>query len=130
MVVADGKGVPLAARADSASWAEVNLLERTLEQSHGTPRRVIADRAYDSDPLRERLMAQGVELICPYRRNNTRRTYEDGRKLRRFKKRWIVERTIAWLGNYRRVLIRWENKLSHYLAFVHVACLMITLRRL
>ncbi len=52
---------------------------------------MIADTAYDSDPLRERLKKRGIELIAPYRENNRHRRYEDGRKLRRYKRRWIVE---------------------------------------
>ena len=59
---------------------------------------MIADTAYDSDPLRQRLQKRGIELIVPYRENNQQRRYEDGRKLRRYKRRWIVERTNSWLG--------------------------------
>jgi transposase len=73
---------------------------------------VIADRGYDSDPLRERLRQRGIELIVPYRDNNQHRRYEDRRKLRRYKRRWIVERTNAWLGQFRRLLVRHEYLLS------------------
>ena len=75
---------------------------------------MIADRAYDSDPLRRRLQKRGIELIAPYRKNNKERRYEDGRKLRRYKRRWIVERTNAWLGQFRRLLVRHEHLLSTY----------------
>jgi transposase len=90
---------------------------------------VIADRAYDSDPLRERLKKRGIDLIVPYRKNNQKRKHEDGRKLRRYKRRWIVERTNAWLGQFRRLLVRHEHLLSTYRAFFYLACLWITLRR-
>jgi transposase len=90
---------------------------------------VIADRAYDSDPLRERLKKRGIELIAPYRANNKKRKYEDGRKLRRYKRRWIIERTNAWFGQFRRLLVRHENMLTTYSAFFHIACMIITLRR-
>ena len=46
-----------------------------------------------SDPLRQRLQKRGIELIAPYRENRKERRFEDGRKLRRYKRRWIVERT-------------------------------------
>jgi hypothetical protein len=59
---------------------------------------VIADRGYDSAPLRERWKRRGIELITPYRKNNKERSYEDGRKLRRHKRRWIIERSKALLG--------------------------------
>ncbi|MBB5060356.1 transposase [Granulicella aggregans] len=70
---------------------------------------MIADRAYDSDPLRERLKKRGIDLIVPYRENNKKRKHQDGRKLRRYKRRWIIERTNAWLGQFRRLLVRHES---------------------
>lgn len=125
---------------DSASPAEVNLLEPTLatiavpRAGPGRPRqkpeRVIADKAYDSDPLRERLAYRGIELIVPHRRNRKKPPTQDGRKLRRYSRRWKVERTFAWFGNFRRLLVRWERHLTMYLAFFHLACLLITLNRL
>jgi transposase len=89
---------------------------------------VIADAGYDSDPLRHRLLKRGIELIAPYRKNNKKRRYEDGRKLRRYQRRWIVERTNAWLGQFRRLLVRHEHLLSTYRAFFYLACFWITLR--
>jgi len=55
---------------------------------------------------------------------------QDGRPLRRYKRRWIIERTIAWLQNFRRIVVRWERYSQMYLAFVHVACLLIAARQL
>jgi transposase len=127
----------LGVRLESASPHEVTLAEATLQevsvpQPKGRPRqkpeRVIADTAYDSDPLRQRLQKRGIELIVPYRENNQQRRYEDGRKLRRYKRRWIVERTNSWLGQFRRLLVRHEHLLSTYRAFFYLACFWITLR--
>ena len=64
---------------------------------------MIADRAYDSDPLRARLAARGIELIAPHRWNRSKPCTQDGRTLRRYRRRWKIERTFAWLGNYRQV---------------------------
>jgi transposase len=83
-----------------------------------------------SDPLRKRLKDRGIDLIWPYRSNNQKRKYHDGRRLRRYKRRWTVERTFAWLGNNRRLVVRWDRDIVVYEAFFHVACLLITLRRL
>jgi transposase len=136
MVLVDGQGLPL--RLESASPAEVTLAETTLAEVRvprpkGRPRqkpeRVIADRGYDSDPLRRRLKKRGIELIVPYRENNKERRYEGRRKLRRNLRRWIVERTNAWLGQFRRLLVRHEHLLSTYYAFFYLACFWITLRR-
>jgi transposase len=140
MVVVDGQGVPLGNLLDSASPAEVTLLEPTLDtiavprngpgRPRKNPERVIYDKACDSDALRKRLAKRGSELICPHRRNRVKPPLQDGRKLRRYKRRWKVERTFAWFGNFRRLVVRWEHHLTMYQAFFHVACLLITLRQL
>jgi len=94
------------------------------------PERVIADKAYDSDPLRERLAARDIELVAPHRRNRVRPKTQDGRALRRYRRRWKVERTFSWLQNFRRLVVRYERHSRIFLAFVHVACMLITLRAL
>jgi transposase len=140
LVLVDGEGTPLGSYLDSASPAEVTLLEATLKtvavpKSHtpGRPRqnpdRIIADRGYDSDPLRERLSARGIELIVPHKCNRVKPATQDGRSLRRYKRRWIVERTFAWLQCFRHLLVRWDRLIEHYAGFVHLACAMLTLRR-
>jgi IS5 family transposase len=92
-------------------------------------RRVIADEAYDSDPLRKRLQKRGIELICPHKRNRVRLANQHGRALRRYKRPWIVELANAWLGNFRRLVVRYDLSLTIYGAFFHIACFMIVLRR-
>jgi transposase len=139
MVVVDGQGVPLGVHLDSASPNEVTLIEKTLEKvavprsGRGRPRsrptRLIYDRAADSDPLRNRLKRRGIELICPHRAKRRKPKTQDGRKLRRYRKRWKIERTFAWLGNFRRLLVRHDHDIKMYSAFFHLACVMITLRR-
>jgi len=90
---------------------------------------VIGDKGYDSDALRGRLRHRGIVLIAPHRSNRHRTPPQDGRVLRRYKKRWIVERSIAWLGNFRRLVVRYDRSLTIYQAFIHIACFMIVLRR-
>ena len=89
---------------------------------------VIADRGYDSDPLRELLEERGVQLIAPHRKNRTKPPTQDEAGLEPYKRRWKVERTFAWLGNFRRLLVRHDRLLSRYQGFFHIACLLITLR--
>jgi transposase len=110
MVVVDGQGIPLGNLLDSASPAEVRLLEPTLDiiavPRHGpgrprkNPERVIYDKACDSDALRKRLAKRGIELICPHRKNRVKPPLQDGRKLRRYKRRWKVERTFRLAGEF------------------------------
>jgi transposase len=140
MVLVDGAGTPLGAYLDAATPAEVTLLEQTLDTvavgrpgKPGRPRkrpdRLIADRGYDSNPLRARLARRGIEPIIPARRNHKRATHQDGRRLRRYRRRWIVERTFAWLGHFRRLVVRYERLLTTYAGFFHIACALLTLRR-
>ena len=91
---------------------------------------MIADRGYDSDRLRERWKRRGIELIAPYRKNNKERRYEDGRKLRRYKRRWKIERLFAWLFNFRRLVVRYEYHATNFQGFVHLAAAVILLRHL
>jgi len=144
MVVVDGEGVPLGKHLDSASKTEVELVETTLGKvavprpgpagggrgrPRRNPRRLIYDRAADCDPLRERLSRRGIELICPHRGNRVKPPTQDGRRLRRYRRRWKVERTLAWLGNFRRLVVRYERNLEMYEAFFNLACVIIVLRR-
>jgi len=131
MVIADASGLPLAVHATSASPHEVTLVEATLAQSVtlGRPQRLIGDRAYDSDPLDQRLAAQGIALIAPHRTNRSKPKTQDDRVLRRYQRRWKIERLFAWLNKYKRVMVRWDRLIEHFLAFVHLACAMILMRR-
>ncbi len=140
MVVVDGQGIPLGSQLVSASPGEVTLAESTLAQisvprgGRGRPQkrplRIIADRGYDSDPLRWRLLQRGMLLLCPHRKGRRQPSLNDGRSLRRYAKRWKIERTFAWLGNFRRLLVRYDYHIKSYEAFFHLACLIITLRHL
>ena len=130
MAVADGAGFPVALSVGSASPHEVTLVEETLEKRlvEEKPKRLIGDRAYDSDPLDEKLAKQEIQLIAPHKTNRKKPKTQDGRALRRYRKRWKVERLFAWLQNYRRVLVRYEYYLENYLAFVQLACILIFVR--
>jgi transposase len=131
MVLADGNGIPLATEVEAANHAEVNLIEPLLDEAvtAQVPPRLVYDRAADSDPLRERLAQRGVELVCPHRKGRVRKKTQDGRKLRRYRRRWKIERTIAWLHDFRRIVTRYEVYAHLYHGFVKLACLMICLRR-
>ena len=130
MVVADNASLPLAIHAASASPHEVTLVGETLVQSFTAerPARLIGDKAYDSDPLDAELAERGIELIAPHRRNRKKPRTQDGRKLRRYKRRWKVERLNAWLQNFRRVATRFDYHVENFLGFVHLGCIKILLR--
>ena len=132
MVLTDGNGTPLAAEVHSASPAEVTLIEALLDeqQVEGTPEHLIYDRAADSDALRDRLNERGIDLVCPHRRSRVRRPTQDGRKLRRYKRRYRIERTNSWLQNFKRLVVRYERHVHNFVGLVHLACAMITQRKL
>lgn len=130
VAVADRSGLPLAVYAASASPHEVTLVGETLAQvlTAERPERLIGDKAYDSDPLDAELAEQGVELIAPHRSNRKKPRTQDGRKLRRYKRRWKIERLFAWLQNFRRIAMRFDFHDENYLGFVHLGCIRILLR--
>jgi transposase len=132
MAITDRAGLPIAACITSASPAEVTLVDETID--HGfldvVPERLIGDKAYDSDALDERLLLErGIEMISPNRSNRKKRT-QDGRPLRRYRRRWKVERLFAWLHNFRRLVNRWERHPENFLGFLQLGCLQILLRHL
>ena len=130
MVVADAHGLPVAADTASAAPHEVTLVRDTLQArfTRERPGRLIGDRAYDSDPLDRELAAEGIELIAPHRSNRSKAPTQDGRALRRYRRRWKVERLNAWLQNFRRIATRFDYYVENYLGFVHLGCIKILLR--
>ena len=90
------------------------------------PARMIGDKAYDSDKLDQRMRELydiDIEMIAPNR--NRRSRTQDGRKLRRYSRRWRVERLFAWMQNFRRLVTRWEYHIENFLGFVHLACVQM-----
>ena len=131
MAVVDANGLPIGLRVCTAGEHEVKQAQDTVLECWTVelPQRTIADRAFDSDALDQSLAEFGVEVIAPHRKNRKRQNKtQDGRKLRRYKRRWKVERFFSWLGNFRRLLIRHERKVRNYEGFAHLATLIILVR--
>jgi len=120
MAVADGSVLPVSVHAASASPHEITLVGETLAAGFtpGEPERLIGDRAYDCDPLDAALAERGIEMIASHGRNRKKEKTQDGRKLRRYKRRWKVERLFAWLSNFLRLGMRYEQRAENYLGFV------------
>jgi transposase len=129
MAVADRHGLPLAIGIGSGERHETRLVHATLEQrfTEQQPERLIGDRAYDSDGLDAELAERGIEMIAPHTSTRKRKT-QDRRPLRRYKRRWRVERLFAWLFRSRRLVTRWEHKATNFLGFLELACIRILLR--
>jgi len=132
MGLTDAFGLPIAVGATSARPHEVTLVDDTLDACflENVPEKITGDLAYDSDPLDRRLAEErGVEMIAPHKCNRRQPSTQDGRILRRYKKRWKVERFFAWLQNFRRLVVRYEYHLENFLAMIQLGCIVILLRR-
>ena len=132
MAVTDGNGVPIAVHVASASPHETQLVEATLDSCFAPrlPKNILGDLAYDSDPLDKKLQEKyGINLIAPHKSNRSKPSTQDGRALRRFCRRWKVERFFAWLQNFRRLVNRWEYKERNFLGMLQIACILILMRR-
>ena len=68
----------------------------------------------------------GANMIAPHRSTRKLKT-QDGRHLRRYQRRWLVERFFAWLQWQRRLLVRWEYYATNFLGFVQLACITMLL---
>jgi len=132
MGLTDAFGVPIAIDATSARPHEITLVDDTLDACflENVPEKIIGDRAYDSDKLDKQLAEErGVEMIAPHKNNRVKSLTQDGRTLRRYRKRWKVERLFAWLQNFRRIVVRYEYHLKNFLSMVQLGCIVILLRR-
>lgn len=128
----DGRGRPLALLSAPANVAETELAEPALAEIAGElpdGASVLADRGYDSDPLRKRLAGRGLRLIAAHRKNRTKSRTNDGRRLRRLRRRWVVERTFGWLKQFRRLDVRREYYSAIFHGFAQLACLAVATRR-
>jgi len=143
MLVVDGNGLPLGFHLASASMAEVRLAEQTLDtigvsRPRGRPKqrphKLVADRGYDSAAFRRALRRRGIIMCIPPKRRPSSWRAKRGRPIvarkEDYRLRFTVERSFAWLGTYRRLLIRWEHLSSVYQGFFTIAASLVCLRRL
>ena len=93
------------------------------------PGHLIGDNAYDLDKLDAQLRHYGIEVIAP-RRSNRKIKTPDERCLRRYRRRWKIERLFAWLQNFRHLVVRYERHAENFLGMLHLACCLILLRHL
>jgi transposase len=143
MLVTEGNGLPIGFHLESASPAEVKLAHQTLEtvrvrtrkkQFRTRPQLLVADRAYDSRTFRKSLRKRGIRVCIPPRRRPKDWRKKRGRPVTAdrevYKLRFKVERSSAWMGNYRRLLIRWEHHLNIYRGFCFFALALICINTL
>ena len=145
MLVADGNGLPLGLYLARANHHEVKLAVPTLQtvrvlrlRGQGRPKQrpkeLVADKAYDSRSFRRWLRSKGIKPTIPTYERRKRKRPKIERPLAEvgsgYAERWKVERTFAWLGNFRRLLVRHERYLVTFRAFFLVAFILLLLRHL
>jgi transposase len=131
MGIVDRHGLPLAVCTHAANHHEVTLVQLTFDfyMIEAKPEQLIGDKAYDSDRLDAELREEGVDMVAPHRTNRHMSKTQDGRTLRRYKRRWLVERFWAWLQWHRRLVVRWEFYAENFLGFVQLASICILLKQ-
>lgn len=122
LAIVDRHGLPLSVSTHAANHHEVTLVQLSFDFSmlEAKPEHLIGDRAYDSDRLDDELKQDGINMMAPHRSTPKLKT-QDGRHLRRYQRRWLVERFFAWLQWKRRLLVRWEYCATNFLGFVQLA---------
>ncbi len=141
MLVADGGGLPIGLKLASADRHEVKLAVPALEtvrvprrgggRPKQRPKELVADRAYDSKRFREWLRSKGIKPAIPTYERRARKRPKRGRPVKAgagYLERWKVERTFAWLGNFRRLLVRHERYLSTFRAFFLTTFILMSLK--
>ena len=126
MAIADKSGKPISVYTDSATPHEAKLVEKTLDNRFvdKLPEVLIGDKAYDSDKLDQKLLEEyGIILIAPNRKN--RKKTQDGRSLRRYRRRWKVERLFSWIQNFRHIRIRDDYYPENYISLIDMAISII-----
>src|SRR5437868_1891806 len=131
-VVVERSGLPLGLEVAAADVSEKVLLLPALddvpvEVPPGTP--VVADKGHDSDPLRDELEQAGYTPVIPHRKNRVKPSRNDGRRLRRYRHRWLIERTNAWLHCYRGLAVRWSYYSFMYMGLAYLSFIHMALQR-
>jgi transposase len=141
MAAVDDNGTPLGMMIESANVSEISLAKPTLatikvpqrkKKSKTRPGELVADKGFDSKAFRQELRGRGIKPCIPYREWKNSKKVRKGRKpdLSDYRERWHVERTFAWIQNFRRLLTRFDRLKMMYLAFLYLAAIMICIRPL
>jgi transposase len=132
-LLTEGHGVPLGLAIAGANRHDMKLVRATLESivverpkpTGEQPQGMCLDKGYAYDEVRAILAEFGFTAHIRSRGEEVKEAAQEAGKRAR---RWVVERSHSWLNRFRRLLVRWEKKSEHYLAFLHFACALIAFR--
>lgn len=104
VAITEKRDRPVSVLISSASFHEAGLVEPALDACFVsvTPAVLIGDKASNSDPLDASLGCRGIEMVAPHKKNRPKPATQDGRRLRRYKRRFKIERFFSWLEDFRR----------------------------
>jgi putative transposase len=132
-LLTEAHGIPIGVAIDGANRHDMKLVRPTIESivierpvpTNAQPQGMCLDKGYDYDDVRAILQEFG---FTAHIRSRGEEAQELVREAGRRARRWVVERTHSWMNRFRRILVRWEKKPEHYLAFLHFACALIAFR--
>ncbi len=132
-LLTEGHGVPIGLAIDGANRHDMKLVRATIESlvaerpevTEEEPQGMCLDKGYDYDEVRQSLAEFGFTAPIKARGEEAKELKAEAGKRAR---RWVVERSHSWMNRFRRILVRWDKKPENYLAFLHFACALITLR--
>ncbi len=132
-LLTEGQGVPVGLAVAGANRHAMQVVRATLDSSvvgrpeptDEQPQGMCLAKGYDYDEVRDILQEFGCTAHMRSRGEEARALAHAAGKHAR---RWVVERTHSWMNRFRRILVRWEKKSEHYLAFLHFACALIAFR--
>lgn len=140
MLAVDGTGIPLSIQTEAANISEFKLAIQTVDaisvakrprHPKKRPKKLVADKGYDAKHIRNDLRKRQITPYIPKRRKQgeTAEPVYNHHIKHMYETRWIIERTNAWLQNYRRIAMRWDKHADSYEAFIELGCIMICLKR-
>ncbi len=132
-LLTEGHGIPIGLVLDGANRHDMKLVRSTInslvvkrpQPTEAQPQGMCLDKGYDYQEVRDLLVEFGFTAHIRSRGEEAQAIKDRaGQKARR----WVVERTHSWMNRFRRILVRWDKKPEHYLAFLHFACALIAFR--
>lgn len=105
---------------------ELTLVARVVRRPRTVVQHLCADKGYAGKPA-EKVMKQ--RHYIPHVRQRGEETRSVPRSRRHPARRWVVERTHAWLNRFRKLLVRYEKRADSYEALLEIACALIVLRQ-
>lgn len=133
-MIVEADGGPLGVVVAGANVHDTKLLERTIEamiverpDPHKHEQHLCLDKGYDN-PTGHTTVAK--KQYTPHIRRIGEEKLDARRRKRHKARRWVVERTLAWLSKCRAILVRYAKKSSNYLAMIQLACILLWFRRL